>query len=539
MERSALNDGLIISTEIFQQCPMDISNLRYMDELIDVIDYFGLSEENICITGSAPLALYNVRENRDIDIIATEEEREKITQQIDDARINKSGHADLSENTELSRSHRYDTIGLTDDMISSDDSYYFMLGRYKVLKPEIALSIKASERRPKDIEDLKRVDECGILKTYDWDWDLVTVLPPWERPSLATERTSSRLLKRGLTLLKDEGVISTLRKTASFVLNSAENRWDYLDGVGARADNAIDKLPDVGESLDNAHCKYTLPELIAQQYNDAGEFERYDLIVSMLSLKGRDEFTGSITETDYKRGIRVSRNEKLVSGITELTREIHEPQWKVNDGALPTVSIERVREDPLEPRAHEWAQTRFDDREIDLINEKKTALLESSGTAFYAILWPKLGKNFPEAQRLVESEFNVFNSREYVIEDGFEAFVLDLYSGDKRNEDWFRNKKLHELSKYKPQVRMLSLEIPNPSFRMSKGQKLEESVHRKKLSLREQFQDMIDNYVYGTEVHITDNFTHNMHINNMISNIRRGEYTHLGKDISNYHQSIE
>jgi len=510
---------------------MDTDDLNHFDELEVILEEVGVNKSNICLTGSAPLTVYGVRENGDIDFLATEETRSKMidyAQQDPDYEVREDGKIKFSKDVEMSRPDRYDTVWLDDSTIINNDNYHFVLDGYKILRPEVALAIKGAERRPKDKKDIELIENSDITESEEWDWDRVTLVPPWERPDTGNPDS---LFGRGLKSLSEDGFVTTSIKATRLIASKTlpVNTVNKEQTSGFRETYERGRLytPPVTEDL----C-YPLPNLISRQYDDEGNFIRDDMVAAILSEEGNEHVEDEINlpEDSDEAGVAVSSDGRMRSGMWQVARKVVNYSDELprlgSDLSFP-VDIIRTDSDSGVSFDTVDAVEEANKKTTRAIEQRRHELLRQSGASFYAILWTPLQEDFDAAEEVVRSELSVFGSEEYRIEHGFEEFVRDLYTADKRNEDWFRETKLNELKKHDPVIRVLYLEVPDPSFRISKGHPVAEETHGIKMEFRRRFQDMFDDYMYGTDIHMTDNFRHNVHVGHMLTRVVDGRYNKL------------
>ncbi|UOY10282.1 hypothetical protein [Methanonatronarchaeum sp. AMET6-2] len=167
----------------------------------------------------------------------------------------------------------------------------------------------------------------------------------------------------------------------------------------------------------------------------------------------------------------------------------------------------------------------------EMIKTKRYEVFEGTGTIFYAILWPPAIEIFDDIEEWVADELNVIESKNYRFRSGFENFVHDVYATDHRNEEWFYKAKRHTILQNEPIIRVLKLEVPNPSFRTSKGGLLANDTYDTKMKIRKKIQKISDDYTYSTFLHMSDNFENNIHISNMLASVYDGGYHRIIKNV--------
>lgn len=514
----------------------DLSAVSYIREFGNTLENMSVDRHEVCLFGSTTLALYGLRSNHDIDFIATPSVREKIHQfarRDPNSKIIKGVRTHVGEHFELLVPDRLDSppyeFNLDDETIIRDPEYHVSVDGFRFIRPELILSMKAAKRRPKDIKDIKRIQESGLTEMNQWNWEYVFVVPPWER-RFTTQKSGVRgriersAPYRALEILLSQGPRAMFGKTANFLkpkLQSFYRRSDLLPIALARTYYQGQRFKrTVTEDLE---FRYPLPNLLGRQYDEDAQFERYNLVERLLDVEGAEAFTSVDTDSTLSSEVVVSPDGKLIAGVDVLAQKLTE--WSDDlPIAAPkkTVPVNIARsEQPQLATLDGW---RDDEQLTERLRDRKRQLLRQSGTAFYAILWPKVRELFDEIEELVASNVSIIDEYEYEIPE-FEAFIRDVYDADKRNTDWFRDNKIAELQRFDPVVRVLVLEIPNPDFGIKSGHPVCNQGYDLKMSCRKEIQQLLDDYVYGTAIHVTDNFQHNAHFGHLLREVENGVYS--------------
>lgn len=129
--------------------------VNYLEELSLTLERFDLSKDDICIVGSAVLAVYDVRENNDIDIIISPEQRYKVSKEHSNIKI--------SENVECVSSNWLFKLDekTTDYDIIYDKNNHFKKNGFKFCNLELLKKRKQNSNKQKDTEDLILInDRC-------------------------------------------------------------------------------------------------------------------------------------------------------------------------------------------------------------------------------------------------------------------------------------------------------------------------------------------------------------------------------------------
>jgi len=216
-----------------------------------------IDKNDLCIVGSACLAVRNLRRNHDIDII--------LSADVDVAKHTKQ--ADIS----IQRS-RYEMLGISDDLIVSDSEYHDMAEEYKIIRPEIEISHKVRRGMDKDKIDKELLALYSKTCNNDWNWDLYRpkIKKPIntdDSPHLVDDISSIlSLIEDGIKKLISDGVSETVYAAAERF--TIDQQWENLES----------KAP----WITNSQVFYLDPgEIIYHQFKQ-GEFLSHDMLVETL-----------------------------------------------------------------------------------------------------------------------------------------------------------------------------------------------------------------------------------------------------------------
>jgi hypothetical protein len=127
--------------------------VNYLEELSLTLERLDLSKDDICIVGSAVLAVYDVRKNNDIDIIVSPEHRYKVSKEHSSIKI--------SENIECVSSNWLFKLDekITDYDIIYDKTNHFKKHGFKFCNLELLKKRKQNSNKQKDTEDLILIND--------------------------------------------------------------------------------------------------------------------------------------------------------------------------------------------------------------------------------------------------------------------------------------------------------------------------------------------------------------------------------------------
>ena len=129
--------------------------VNHLPELECLLQDLHISKNDVCIVGSAVLSLYDIRQNKDIDIIINHKDRQKVTKDPTAAK--------LSDNIECVATgwlYCIDNKTTDEDIIYNSQNHFINEG-FKFCTMELVTLRKTSSTKDKDKKDLILInDKC-------------------------------------------------------------------------------------------------------------------------------------------------------------------------------------------------------------------------------------------------------------------------------------------------------------------------------------------------------------------------------------------
>lgn len=424
--------------ELRLRIPRDTTAIHHFEDFNQLLSEIRIEPSKVCLVGSTTLALLGVRANEDIDFIATSEARTKITEfaQTDpDSKVIRGVRTQLREHVQMLINDRLDTapylFGLDDDTVIRNSRYHFTVDGYKFLRPELLLSMKGAKRRGKDIEDIDLIEDSGLPRAEWWDWELVKVVPTWER-TFATRRPMDRYigpLKQVSISLRERGLLRTLWRSLQFIGAHATRRNTRRNGNLWQLRNCLSRCWRISPSLaPHLEDHIALPNLISRQYDTDGSFCGDDLLQAILALEKGDMEIHTAGRSD----VRLSPDGRIFSGDGAVAYLIH--SW---EDELPGQAPGKIIKVDCTRRQSAEESQLLKDRTVSVndLEAETVRLLKQTGAAFYAILWPAMFDEFDEAERLIERRVDVIDSEQYILNTDIATFAREIYRSDTRGEN--------------------------------------------------------------------------------------------------------
>ena len=170
---------------------LKLSKVFYLEEFEKLLKKLKIPRNEICIIGSSVFALMGIKNNGDIEFVASKKIRKKINRIADEGNLAthvikkleffEFGKIIFSENIHSSRYDRYQDLGFTDEDLIFNPENHIEINGFKFLRPEIAFSLKILDRREKDIEHIRIIENSGLFNNKMWDWNKVVLVEPWNK----------------------------------------------------------------------------------------------------------------------------------------------------------------------------------------------------------------------------------------------------------------------------------------------------------------------------------------------------------------------
>lgn len=449
-------------------------NVKFIDELYQLIQNYNLKTDDICICGSAVFTYEGIRENNDLDIVIRPEARKKIIEEYrDQIEILPSGTINTNNINIQFPYNRYKKVGIEDEEIFCGD-YMIWHGDFFSVKPELELAQKIKRGWEKDKLDLK------FFGYYIF-----------EHPNF-----DMKLFQRLLKAQDDSGISGT-----SAIKKEEKSHEFYIEG------------------------EYIMPvgALLHRAYSEHG-FNRYDILLISYFLSGRQQISVSeelISKLVDKRKLLLAekrlKEEKMKNGfkVVEIDKN-GAPEY----GSIELCEAICRRDNYVKIQVNSsiekkdyslgWLNRNYTDLALE-IEKYKEKIFEEYGVYFCAVVWgaaisysEKIEDRIKEEVNIVEKKHIEFNEEDYC------SFIREIYEIDDIDE-WKIALKIEWLKKYEHAVDVIIFEIPFPRFRekIRDGSYLSDVGARLKREIREEYQKYIPDYEKDVIIHISDNHKHN------------------------------
>ncbi len=171
-------------------------------------------------------------------------------------------------------------------------------------------------------------------------------------------------------------------------------------------------------------------------------------------------------------------------------------------------------------RFYRWKYTKYFDinwfykhdftaAECKYLEVKRKEIAIKHGIYFQIILWPPIKEYFNDIENSISLKCNVLESFTLSVDkNDFRCFLADVYEIDDIDK-WKVDKKYIGMKDFKTSMRIINIEIPNPTFRRkANNSDICEEVENIKALYRKKYSAKIKNYFHDIIIHIGDNFEH-------------------------------
>lgn len=295
------------------------------------------------------------------------------------------------------------------------------------------------------------------------------------------------------------------------------------------------------------HISIGVDELFFQQIKN-GEFNRYDTIVRLLAIEDYYQENG-IGFGLYKRmqcaRLQIESADSYIDNFIELIKsyEIHgynnQSEISLNadltiiDGShrfamalyhkLPTISAKVYPNVRDVFYGIDWFRINgFSEKECLFMTNRFLSLKESFTTPFICTLWHPARLFFDDITQNLSLFGEIRDIKDFCLNKWeYDYYTRGIYAVDDIAK-WKIEKKLEYMTQEggdSYQIRMVSIIIDNPDFRLKKVNytTLSRKGEQIKKLVRDAYKNKIDNYFYDIIIHIGDNFYQNKYIYKLLS----------------------
>ena len=306
------------------------------------------------------------------------------------------------------------------------------------------------------------------------------------------------------------------------------------------------KCKNIVVELRTIHFSLNVTELFFQHNTKQG-FLRYDMIVRLLAIENYYGINDFGFDLYYK--MQKARNGKFHAdkaivtfksliesyekdGYNEKSEIVLDSNLNLIDGShrialalhhgIPSISA-KIRPYSVDILyGMEWFRINgFSDYECEILKERCHEVRNRYIKPFVCTLWHPVRKYFDEITQNLSLFGVVKEVKDYYLSKWeYQFYINGIYAVDDI-ERWKIDKKLdHMLTPNTEiyQMRMVSLEIEDPRFRLKKNHKtLSRRCEQIKKQIRDAYKQKIDGYFYDIIMHIGDNYYQNRHIHNLLT----------------------
>ncbi len=469
--------------------------ISYIEKLDKIIKEYKIKKENICIVGSSVLAYYDLRDNKDIDIVIKKEDRLRL--------FNTLHTFQIDDNIELVQFGWIPNNKITDDILIENDKYHFLdpITGYKIAKLELVLAKKELLKRGKDLEDITLIKNYFKYNNFSKD-----IYEESKRKNYFLQKIKNKLrpyykkikeLEWSSCISKDMLIMQHTDKLFAYQYkNNKFNRYDIV--VRYLAIEEFFGKNNIGFNLYKKMQEKRGFIKRVDHKNKEDSLERFKKLIKNIEKNGFDEYSF----------IPVDKNQAIMDGSHRVSLALF------FDIKLLPIKIYRKKFE-VDYSIDWFRKNDFSDEEINIIKRKKEKIFREKGIYFQVILWPPVDKYFDEIEEDIKKHYNVLKSYDinFPNRNSFKNFVFEIYESDDI-EKWKIEKKLKGFENHKLNVKIIEIEIINPKFRKKdlNNHDISQEVEKIKKYYRNKYKNKIDNYFYDIIMHIGDNYSHTREI---------------------------
>jgi|GEM_PF-514218 len=456
---------------------VDTYSMKYGEELKSVLEQYNIGKEDICIVGSSVMSVRGLKQNNDIDILINPAVRSKLENATDSA-------FSLSNKIEVVGLGWADFLGVSDDDLIYDERFHEIIEGFKFVKLELLYIVKKYRNREKDIPDMQKIEEYAI-SSESWDKEFVY-----------------RYIDVCRTPLDSEKTVSLVELLSKQYHGQDFGRMDIFVRVLAIKDY-------FGEQNNGIALYNRMQQLRAEDWRRSNAFESFRPLIDSVGKLG---FVGSSR-------ITIDGNNNLFDGSHRVALALYHNCDFINYEAKKNCILK------ADYRINWFESQGFSEKDIKKIEDEKDYWFLKLGLYFHVILWPPVEKYFDEILADISAKYKVIEHSNYNLENEFVQFVRQIYAIDDI-ADWKVNKKIEGMVGNNKIIKVITLEIPEPRYRIkeSTNNLISVAVEEIKKHYRERYSSLVEGYFHDILIHIGDNYDHNRLINGVLKqySIKRG-----------------
>ncbi len=454
---------------------------KQLKQLEKELSILNLNKDDVCIVGSFVLALYNIRENRDLDIVINPQQKKKISKK------KKAFH--LTNIIEVVGDNWANTINISDISLVNNPDFYNSIDGFRIVKPEILFLVMLFRGREKNIRDIELLENYALY-TKTWNWDLIKSIIPKSKTHdfkikkniknnknciLQLPRSYNTSLKNQLILkLPTSALIHSQFKNQKFCHYDLFVYYDLIKSKNFSNTNPTNKILDfIPSDFLN----------LVQNFKKNGFLNRHPVMISPNGL--------------------------ILDGIKRLACAIF---FDIKE--IPVI-VQKNRESFYFDET--WLNQNFNKNFSSKLMLIKNNIFKKYGLWSWIMVWPPAQPWFNDIDNELLKFGKIQWKKTFNLKKSLPNFIRKAYSVDDIQK-WKIELKISAIKNYEPLIHIVALEIPSDSFRIKNdiyAYQSNTSVLIKKL-IRKKYGKKIPDYFYDIIIHIGDNHEHNSLINEFL-----------------------
>lgn len=448
---------------------------KQLKQLEKELIHLKLNKEHVCVVGSFVLALTNIRQNRDLDIVIHPKFKKKFSK--------KKKAFNITNTIEVVGDYWASTIKINDESLVNNPRFYNLIDGFKIVKPEILFLVMLFRGREKNIQDVELLEQYA-LSIKSWDWDLIKNVIP--KSKTHDFKIKKKIKSPTHSIIELPNIINPSLRT-----------------------QLILKLP--------------ISSLLNAQFKNK-KFARYDLLLYYMIITSKNS---SITKK-FLKFLNPNISSIFLNLITSFKSHgfLNRYPIIINQNGLILDGVKRVacalfldiQEIPVIIQKNKksvyyddiWLDQNFGKDSLLKIKSIKDNLFRKHGLWSWIMLWSPAQPWFDDIDNEL-SQFGCIKWKKSInLKNTLPDFIRKTYSVDDIQK-WKIELKISAIKNYKPMVHIVALEFPSDSFRIKNDLHAYQSnntVQIKKL-IRKKYGQKIPDYFYDIIIHIGDNHEHN------------------------------
>jgi hypothetical protein len=467
-----------------------------INQIEKLLKKYRIPIDKICLIKGMSLEANDIRSANDIDLCVHKDYLKNFDNFSGWKNVNESMRYKVySKNgIDIDIDYYLAILGISDNEIIDNPSYFFYNNGFKVLRLEIVFASKNIRGKPHDLKDLHLIYGYHKKnKNFTWNWSLV-------------KDGAGGLRKPTLNLSKP--IKKRIWQITEFYVNP---RLLFSLQYKANEFNAIDTIVRWLAIRDYVNGKTLGVRLYIKMQKLRGNYDTWESFKALINSFNAIGFNKSFPVEIDQEGTLIDGSHRLACSLYFNLNLIH-----------VVATQKKFRRDYRISWFKEVGFSRF---EINAILKAKNTIFQKLGLNFPVIIWPPAINISDDIKNIISRNYAITYDKTFDLNSKLFKKVATKICRTDGIDDWKLERKLEAMDLQFNKIRILGATLENGSWRKKeKNMVLSVNFERIKREIRLKYYKKINHYIQDIIVHIPDNPDHVLLINEIIKNSLDASY---------------